>query len=322
VKKFFNKPVRIDGLLKSISEILNVKLDLDDTPCMIEAHFNEDILFIEVAQGLNKEKIELLRYKITELLSLYQVGQPKVLLMLVGLEVTPEDSLKLGSILDIIREYSGARPRHIKVLTNSDYVSQFVNGRSDLAGIEVTDNLEDAMEGLLGRKTGSYLQGGGKAAQQEFLTATTSERDEGESIQLRFEGENKAQYDISELRGGARIAVVDDDMVIQELIKTAFSDTGLEVKVYNNGKEFVEDPEAGHVDLVFLDLLMPEMDGFQVLEALQRQQNDVPIIVLTALSKRDSVVKAVQYGVKSYLIKPLQPEAVRKKAAEVLRVNF
>jgi DNA-binding response OmpR family regulator len=64
------------------------------------------------------------------------------------------------------------------------------------------------------------------------------------------------------------------------------------------------------------------MNGFQVLEAVRQRGIEIPIIVLSALSQRDSVVKAVQYGVKSYLIKPLEPEAIRKKAAEVLRVNF
>lgn len=139
---------------------------------------------------------------------------------------------------------------------------------------------------------------------------------------MRFESERPESYNLSELEGSIRIAVVDDDLVIQELIKTAFSDTQFEISSYSNGREFTDDPDALSHDLIFLDLLMPEMSGFQVLEALQNQGRKVPIIVLSALSKRDSVVKALQYGVLSYLVKPLQPEAVRRKAAEVLRLNF
>jgi DNA-binding response OmpR family regulator len=322
VKKFFNKPIRIDALLKTISEILNIKLDLDDTPCIIEAHFNDDILFVEVAQGLNNEKIELLKYKIEELLDLYEVKHPKVLLMMASIEVTPNDSLKLAALLNNILEKTQAKQKNVKILTNSEYVRQYVSEREDLAEIDVTDSLEKAMDGLLGRQSGSFMQKGGKSAQQEFLTASAPKKGKEESFQMRFESERPESYNLSELEGSIRIAVVDDDLVIQELIKTAFSDTQFEISSYSNGREFTDDPDALSHDLIFLDLLMPEMSGFQVLEALQNQGRKVPIIVLSALSKRDSVVKALQYGVLSYLVKPLQPEAVRRKAAEVLRLNF
>src|SRR6056297_3618796 len=73
VRKFFSKPVKIDSLMKTIGEQLGISMSLDTTPSIIEAHFNDRILFIEVAQGLNTEKIELLRYKIQELLELYAV---------------------------------------------------------------------------------------------------------------------------------------------------------------------------------------------------------------------------------------------------------
>ena len=56
VKKFFTKPIKIDSLLKTISSILHVEVEMDDTPCIIEAHFNDEILFIEIARGLNNEK--------------------------------------------------------------------------------------------------------------------------------------------------------------------------------------------------------------------------------------------------------------------------
>ena len=104
VRKFFTKPIKIDALLNTVSELLGVKLDLDNTPSIIEAHFNDEILFIEVAQGLNQEKIELLRYKIKELLELYEVKNPKVLLMMSSIEVTAQDSLKLATLIQNIVE--------------------------------------------------------------------------------------------------------------------------------------------------------------------------------------------------------------------------
>lgn len=322
VKKFFNKPIRVDALLNTISELLGVKLELDNTPCIIEAHVNDDILFIEVSQGLNNEKIELLRYKITELLQLHDIRQPKVLLMMVGLDVTSADSLKLGALLNVVMEYSQAKQRNVKILTNTEYVRQYIEEQGQLSEVEVTDSLEQAMEGLLGRRSGSYMQKDGKSAQTEFLTATQPKKEQEETFHMQFDAERGSSFDLAELDQSIRIAVVDDDMVIQELIKTAFSDTRIQIQTFDDGQAFLHDEAGLESDLVFLDLLMPEMNGFQVLEAVRQRGIEIPIIVLSALSQRDSVVKAVQYGVKSYLIKPLEPEAIRKKAAEVLRVNF
>ena len=74
--------------------------------------------------------------------------------------------------------------------------------------------------------------------------------------------------------------------------------------------------------LVFLDLMMPEMDGFQVLQNIKQIEKRPPIIVLSALSKRETVMQALQLGVSSYMIKPLKPQTIRMKASEILQMNF
>lgn len=321
VRKFFTKPIRMDAVVKTISEVLGVSLDIDTTPCIIEAHFNDDILFIEIAQGLNKEKIELLRYKIVELMDLYEVKSPKVLIIMSSIEVGPDDSFKLSALFTTVMDNTKAKPRQVKVLTNSDYVSEFIADRSEYDGVEVTNNLESAMDGLLGRKAGSYIDRESRTVHQEFLQASSPKSDREESVDMKFEGE-RASYDLNELGEAVTIAIVDDDFVIREMVKAVLSDMGPTIKEYENGRQFVDDSDASGCDLVFLDLMMPEMDGFQVMAQLQRDGIDVPIIVLSALSQRETVVKAMEFGVTSYLIKPLQPEAVLNKAREVLRTNF
>ncbi len=321
VRKFFTKPIRMDALVKTISEVLGVSLDIDTTPCIIEAHFNDDILFIEIAQGLNKEKIELLRYKIVELMDLYEVKSPRVLIIMSSIEVGPDDSFKLSALFTTVMDNTKAKPRQVKVLTNSDYVSEFIADRSEYEGVEVTNNLESAMDGLLGRKAGSYIDRESRTVHQEFLQASSPKSDREESVDMKFEGE-RASYDLNELGEAVTIAIVDDDFVIREMVKAVLSDMGPTIREYENGRQFVDDSDVSGCDLVFLDLMMPEMDGFQVMAQLQRDGIDVPIIVLSALSQRETVVKAMKFGVTSYLIKPLQPEAVLNKAREVLRTNF
>jgi DNA-binding response OmpR family regulator len=75
-------------------------------------------------------------------------------------------------------------------------------------------------------------------------------------------------------------------------------------------------------DLVFLDLMMPEVNGFQVLQHMSKEEIEAPVIVFSALSKKETVIKAVGYGIKSYMIKPLKPEQLLKKAEEILNTSF
>lgn len=320
VKKFFTKPVRVDALLKAVAESLGVELDMDNTPCIVDAHVNDDVVFVEIAEGLNREKLELLRYKIKELLDLYELSTVKVLLLMSNVNVSANDSMKLAMLLRTVLQY--AKPRNVRILTNSDYVSRYVAGQDDMAGIEVCNSLEKAMAGLLGRRTGTYIDPSQKVAQQEFLQVAAPKKERSESIDMKFEAEKSQRFDLHDLDDNLTFAVVDDDVVIQELIKTAFSDTSFRIKAYQNGQLFVDDPDAGTAALLFLDLMMPEMDGFQVLNELRKRRTDLPVIVLSALSQQETVVRALKLGVKSYMIKPLNPTAVRKKATEILKASF
>lgn len=314
VKKFLNKPLKIDELFDTISEILGTKLDIDSTPCIIEAHFNDEILFIEVARGLNKEKIELLRYKIVELLELYQKQVPKILIIMSDINLTSQDAEKLKALLTNIFETTRSPFRAAKLLTTSEFIKEFIASSKEFNEIEVTDNISKAMDGLLGIKASAFIDGGKTVLKEDFLTASSPEKGRAESILLR--------YDLEEGKGDILIGAVDDDLVIRELIKTAFSETGWRVQTFENGKVFIESLSSASFDLVFLDLLMPEMNGFEVLEHLKTHKLKIPIIILSVLTQKETVVKALSFGVKSYLIKPLKPENILQKTTEFLRMNF
>jgi DNA-binding response OmpR family regulator len=323
VKKIFSKPIKMDSFIKTVSELVHVELDFDETPSIIEAHFNDDILFIEIAQGLNKEKIELLKYKITELLDIYQVETPKVLIMMSNLTLKNEDAGKLNTLFETIVEYGQTKPRYIKVLTSSGFVKKYLNSHTDFCDVGVADNLSDAMDDLLGLKPDDIAHD--EVVHDKLLKTTAPKKEMEESFQLRFDSEKSApesREPYSKLRGEIDVAVVDDDIVIQELVKTVFSETNWNISVYENGKKFVDDLPNHDFSLVFLDLMMPEMNGFQVLQYLKEKKLHLPIIVFSALSRKETVVKAVGFGIHSYLIKPLKPTEIMNKAIEVVNTNF
>jgi len=322
VKKFFTKPLKIDALLRTVSELLGVTIEMDSTPCIIEAHYNEEILFVEIALGLNVDKIELLQYKLTELLELYHVMTPRVLIMLSNIELTAADAPKLRNLISTVLEYTKAFPRHVKVLTNDPFVKEFLPKQKDFAGVATTNNLESAMDELIGMRGDAIAHDA--VAGEKLLRKARPSAGSGEAIEMRFSGERELRIppELEKMRGHCHIAVVDDDEVIQELVKTVFSETGWAITSYANGKEFVDALDGEAFDLVFLDLVMPEMDGFAVLAHLKKHSISLPIIVFSALTKKETVVKAVNFGVNSYMIKPLKPERLLMKAAEILKADF
>jgi DNA-binding response OmpR family regulator len=326
IKRVFMKPIKIDGLYSTLTELLGVRFELDSTPCVIEAHVNDNIVFIEIAKGLNREKIDLLRFKIAELLDLYSIRNPRILVMLAGMDLSFVDGPNMELLLKTLLAHSGAKARHIKMLTNSAFARDFVRGRSEFAEIEVLSNLQYAIDGLLTDYDPEIEMGERKneLMAERILAAQTHESGR-EAIEMRFETENKKKYSIEAMREtgkGLSIAVVDDDFVIQELVKTTFAAISAQVSAYQDGKEFIDAIASKNFDLIFLDILMPGMDGFQVLSRLHSEDIGVPVIVLSAVSQREAVVRAFQAGVKSYLIKPLKPDQILKKTLEILKANF
>ncbi len=326
VKKFFNKPLKIDALLKGVSEFLDIKLELDTTPCIIEAHFNDEILFIEISRGLNQEKIELLKFKIIELLDLYKKQSPKILIILSDINLTKDDSGKLKSLLSTILETSRSPVKAVRILTSSAFIKEYIGDHEKFRMIEVTENLNQAMDGLLELKVSGFIDEGHKIVRDDFLTSSAPAK-EGESIRLGMDdlGMDGSGMDGREARRIAKdivIAAVDDDLVIQELIKTTFSKTGWQIKCFENGKKFTDSLADSTFDLVFLDMMMPEMNGLEVLQYLKARRIETPVIVLSALSQKETVAKAIGYGVKSYMIKPLKPDSILTKTAEILQMNF
>jgi len=326
IKKVFMKPIKIDALYQTLSEALGIRFEVDTTPCVIEAHVNDSIVFIEIAQGLNREKIELLRFKIAELLELYGITSPRVLIMISDMELSFVDGPNLEALMNTVLDASGARKRHLKILTKSSFARDFVMGRGEYADVEVIDDLRKAMDGLLADAGNTDSAAEKSALISERILSAPQLENKQESVELRFDGEGKRKLSMESLKEtgkGLDIAVVDDDFVIQELIKTTFGTISAKVTTFSDGKSFLDSMGADEsFDLVFLDILMPGLNGFEVMDKLNESGIEVPVIILSALGQKEAVLKAFQRGVKSYLIKPLKPEQILRKTLEILKANF
>src|SRR5262245_5181048 len=98
---------------------------------------------------------------------------------------------------------------------------------------------------------------------------------------------------------GGTILIVDDDPVQRRLLEAMARRFGYEPVVMDGGAEAVEllaRPDRGGVDVLVLDLVMPDLDGFAVMERLRKAQIDIPVIVQTVNGSIDTVISAMRAG--------------------------
>ncbi len=111
------------------------------------------------------------------------------------------------------------------------------------------------------------------------------------------------------------LLVVDDNKVNRILLARGLEGDGHKVETAENGKQALEKLRTDSFDLVLLDIEMPEMNGYQVLETCLRdpELRDIPIIMTSSLDEIDSVVKCVELGAEDYLNKPVNPILLRAR---------
>ncbi len=116
-------------------------------------------------------------------------------------------------------------------------------------------------------------------------------------------------------RETGRLLVVDDNRVNRLLLGRALEKEGHTVVFAENGREALETLRARPVDLVLLDIEMPEMNGYQVLEALagDTRLRDIPVVMMSAVEEIDSVARCVEMGAEDYLFKPVNAVLLRAR---------
>jgi DNA-binding response OmpR family regulator len=120
-----------------------------------------------------------------------------------------------------------------------------------------------------------------------------------------------------------KLLIVDDEAYIRLLIERALEeleDEGVELLTATNGEEALEIIKAEKPQLVFLDVMMPKMNGFEVCQAVKRELGltDVYIIMLTAKGQEFDKQRGEEVGADTYMTKPFDPDELLDKAGKVL----
>ena len=105
---------------------------------------------------------------------------------------------------------------------------------------------------------------------------------------------------------GKKVLVVDDEEDIRFLIRTLLSKEGYEVEEAGDGVTALEMLSSGRYDLMVLDIMMPKMDGYEVMREMQQRGMALPVVMLTAKVDDDSVWEGYKQGATLYITKPFE----------------
>lgn len=119
-----------------------------------------------------------------------------------------------------------------------------------------------------------------------------------------------------------KILVVEDDVMISSIYEAKFKADGFEVLIAADGAKGLEIAKGEKPDLIMLDIILPGLDGFSVLEELKKDKitEEIPVIMLTNLGTEDDKIKGKKMGALDYLVKAsLTPGQISDKIKEILK---
>ncbi len=115
-----------------------------------------------------------------------------------------------------------------------------------------------------------------------------------------------------------RVLIIDDDEDLCELVSEYLTGEGFAVETVHNGKSGLEKASANEFDLVTLDVMLPQMNGFEVLRELRKTSN-VPVLMLTARGEETERIVGLENGADDYLAKPFNPRELLARIKAILR---
>jgi DNA-binding response OmpR family regulator len=117
----------------------------------------------------------------------------------------------------------------------------------------------------------------------------------------------------------SNIMIVDDDVYIRELVCALLRSNGFDVCEAGDGRDALQKMTADDPDLAIVDVMMPDMDGYELCRHLKRYYENLPVLLLTAKGELSSKVKGFELGADDYLTKPFEGEELIARVKALLR---
>ncbi len=115
--------------------------------------------------------------------------------------------------------------------------------------------------------------------------------------------------------------MVDDDIALCDAVKWLFDSIKIDVRIFNNGKEYLAFHNPSLRGCLLIDVRMPVMGGFELLKELKKKDNQMPILILTGHGDVPLAVRAMKEGVFDFILKPFDEEVLLEKVQELIDLD-
>ncbi len=115
-----------------------------------------------------------------------------------------------------------------------------------------------------------------------------------------------------------KILLVEDDINLGFLLVDLLESNGYDIRLYRDGEAGYKGFYANHFDFCILDIMLPKLDGFTLLERIKESDNSVPVIILSAKSLKEDKIKGFKLGIDDYLTKPFDEEELLYRIKAIL----
>lgn len=124
-------------------------------------------------------------------------------------------------------------------------------------------------------------------------------------------------------RGASTVLLVDDELLFLRALSRSLGEAGYRVEVCTSARDAIARVKAGGIEVVVSDISMPEMTGLELLRTIREYEPDLPVVLVTGLPALESATQAIEYGALKYLVKPVDPRALKDavgQAAQLYRL--
>lgn len=151
IRRFLVKPLKIDHFLTTVSSFLGKGIFIDKTQCQLNVHVNENLILVEVARGFNRIKLDLVQWKIKELLIVNSITNPKIMVMISDVVVDDETESLLANFLKSLVVIPQSMD-DVKILTSDKNVKNAIESTPGFEGVDICNNLIEAIDAFFGKK--------------------------------------------------------------------------------------------------------------------------------------------------------------------------
>lgn len=317
VIKYFAKPIQCDIFFESIGKVLHNPLSMDLTPSVLDLHRNGDVIFIELAQGLNRDKLSLLQFKLSDMIQKDELENPKIIIMLTALELSFVDGYNLEFLFDNVLACPNVHGKNVKVLSLSPFLKEFLSGHFAYSQIEMSANLPKMLNELVDTSFSSNVS---DLITDRILTSSIEADDSTAPLDTRFYSDSESDSNSSEKAGAIlSLAVIDSDEQTRNQLKSVFDAIDANCDLFPGSKEFMSAFKPDKYNLIILDVILPDHTGPSLLQHIAKQPKAPPVIVYSQSLQKDAVLKILSSGAKSYMIKPQKPNDIIQKALSIIK---